>query len=166
LKILVTIAGRSRTVELSRRDAHPVFTIDGREMNADAVAIAPTLYSVLLDGRSFESHVRKAPAGGLVVTIDGQEFPVTIEDPRQWQRHRTGSVEAEGRQQVIASMPGKVVRLLTAAGQQVQAGQGLLVLEAMKMQNEVRSPKSGVVERLLVREGQTVNAGEPLAVVG
>ncbi len=166
MKILVTIGGRRRTVELSTRDGRPVFAIEERERNADAVAIAPALYSILLDGRSFEAHVRNTPTGELVVTIDGQEFPVTIEDPRQWQRYRVGSVEAEGRQQVIASMPGKVVRVLTATGQKVQAGQGLLVIEAMKMQNEVRSPKSGVVERLLVREGQTVNAGETLAVVG
>jgi biotin carboxyl carrier protein len=60
-------------------------------------------------------------------------------------------------------MPGKVVRVLAAVGDAVEAGQGLLVVEAMKMQNEIRSPKSGKVERLLVKEGQAVNAGEVLA---
>ncbi|MGH9706384.1 MAG: biotin/lipoyl-containing protein, partial [Candidatus Acidiferrales bacterium] len=73
--------------------------------------------------------------------------------------------EAEGRQNVLASMPGKVVRVLANAGDAVEAGQGLLVVEAMKMQNEIRSPKSGTIERLLVAEGQTVNAGELLAIV-
>ena len=87
-----------------------------------------------------------------------------IADPRAWRRGRGGSIELEGRQQVAAPMPGKIVRVLVAPGQQVEAGQGLLVIEAMKMQNEIRSPKSGTVEKL-VREGQTVNAGEILAVV-
>jgi len=64
---------------------------------------------------------------------------------------------------VAAPMPGKVVRLLVQAGDRVEAGQGILVIEAMKMQNEIRSPKSGVVERLHAREGQAVNAGEVLA---
>ena len=74
-------------------------------------------------------------------------------------------MEAEGSQSVIAPMPGKVVRLLVKAGEAVEAGKGILVVEAMKMQNEVRSPKSGKIERLLVSEGQAVSAGEVLAVV-
>jgi biotin carboxyl carrier protein len=72
-------------------------------------------------------------------------------------------VEAEGRQQITAPMAGKVVRLLVKSGEKVEVGQGLLVVEAMKMQNEIRSTKSGTVERLLVQEGQTVNASETLA---
>jgi len=65
--------------------------------------------------------------------------------------------------QILAPMPGKIIRVLVQAGEKVEAGQGLLVVEAMKMQNEIRSPKSGTVERLLVKEGQPVNAGEILA---
>jgi biotin carboxyl carrier protein len=72
-------------------------------------------------------------------------------------------VEVEGRQEILAPMPGKVVRLLATVGDAVELGQGLLVVEAMKMQNEIRSPKSGKLERLLVKEGQNVNAGEVLA---
>jgi biotin carboxyl carrier protein len=72
-------------------------------------------------------------------------------------------MEAEGRQQITAPMPGKVVRILKNAGVAVEAGEGLLVVEAMKMQNEIRSPKRGKVEKILVKEGQAVNAGEVLA---
>jgi biotin carboxyl carrier protein len=75
-------------------------------------------------------------------------------------------MEAEGRQQIVAPMPGKIVRVLVKAGDRVEAGQGLLVVEAMKMQNEIRSPKSGTVERVLAEESQAVNAGEVLCVVG
>jgi biotin carboxyl carrier protein len=89
---------------------------------------------------------------------------VEIFDPRSWRRKRGAGIDLEGRQQLIAPMPGKIVRVLVAAGQEVNVGQGLLVIEAMKMQNEIRSPKSGIVEKL-AREGQTVNAGEVLAIV-
>ena len=119
---------------------------------------------LLIGGQSFEARVEFA-ATGLRVIVGGQEYGATIRDPRQWRRHRGAAVEAEGRQQAIAPMPGKVVRVLVKAGDAVEAGQGLLVIEAMKMQNEVRSPKRGTVERLLVSEGQTINAGEVLATV-
>lgn len=99
------------------------------------------------------------------MVIAGREFPFSVHDPRQWRRGRGSALKAEGRQPIIAPMPGKIVRLLVAAGQAVEAGQGILVVEAMKMQNEIRSPKSGKVERLMVGEGQSVSAGETLAIV-
>ncbi len=122
------------------------------------------MYSILLEGRSFEARVHEV-ARGLIVIIEGHEFAFHIEDPREW-RKRGAALEAEGKQQVLASMPGKIVRVLVAAGQAVKSGQGIVVVEAMKMQNELRSPKAGTVERLLVAEGQAVNAGETLAVIG
>jgi biotin carboxyl carrier protein len=110
--------------------------------------------------------VRVEPApGGMRIHAGGREFRAEIEDPRAWRGSHGDTLEAEGRQKVIAPMPGKVVRLLVAQGQQVEAGQGLMVVEAMKMQNEIRSPKRGVVEKIVVAEGQAVNAGEPLAIV-
>jgi biotin carboxyl carrier protein len=90
-------------------------------------------------------------------------------DPRQWRSQKTargGGVEAEGRQEIKAPMPGKIVRVLAKAGDAVEAGQGLLVVEAMKMQNEIKAPKTGKVEKVLVAEGQAVNAGETMAVIG
>jgi biotin carboxyl carrier protein len=122
------------------------------------------VYSILVDGESLEARVE--PDGrGLRLTIGDREWRADVRDPREWRRNRSGAAEAEGRQQVLAPMPGKIVRVLVGAGDAVEAKQGLLVVEAMKMQNEVRSPKSGTVERLLVTEGQTVNAGEVLAII-
>jgi biotin carboxyl carrier protein len=89
---------------------------------------------------------------------------VEVVDPRRLVR-AGHELELEGRQEISAPMPGKVVRVMVEQGKPVETGQGILVLEAMKMQNEVRSPKSGMLERLLVQEGQAVNAGETLAVV-
>jgi biotin carboxyl carrier protein len=95
----------------------------------------------------------------------GREYRVEIVDPRSWRRSRSGRIDLAGRQQISSPMAGKVVRVLVARGQQVETGQGLLVVEAMKMQNEIRSTKTGTVERLLAKEGQAVNAGEILVVI-
>ena len=78
---------------------------------------------------------------------------------------RKGGLELEGAQNVLAPMPGKVVRLLVNAGDTVDAGQGLVVVEAMKMQNEIKSPKKGIVKKVGVKEGAAVNAGDLLATV-
>ena len=166
MKYEIKINGAKRTVEFSpqSRDAAPSkFTVDGRAVEADAVRISPFAYSIIVGGQSFELTAEESPEG-LLVRTNGREFRVDIVDPRSWRRRHGAGIELEGRQQLMAPMPGKVVRVLVAAGQKVEAGQGLLVIEAMKMQNEVRSPKSGTIEKV-AREGQTVNAGEILAIV-
>jgi biotin carboxyl carrier protein len=154
---------KRRVIELERDAAGWRVTLDGRPVAVDAVEIAPNILSILLDGQSFEISVTPSPDGKLKLQTGTEEFEAEVIDPRAWSGRRHGNVEAQGRQQIVAPMPGKVVRLLVKAGDHVEAGQGLLVVEAMKMQNEIRSPKSGTVERVLAREGQPVNAGETLA---
>ena len=166
MKYEIVINGARRNVEFTAPAdgaSHVTFTVDGRPVEADAVRIARGAYSVLLGGRSLEVTAEET-SDGLLLRTNGREFLVDIIDPRSWRRGRGAGIELEGRQQLVAPMPGKIVRVLVEAGQQVTAGQGLLVIEAMKMQNEIRSPKSGTVEKL-AREGQTVNAGEVLAIV-
>jgi biotin carboxyl carrier protein len=156
---------KTRIVELQRDGAGWSVILDGQPVSADVAEIAPHTLSVLLDGQSFEISVTPSSDGKLKLQTGTQEFTAEVIDPRAWSGRRHGAVEAEGRQQIVAPMPGKVVRVLVKAGDNVEAAQGLLVVEAMKMQNEVRSPKSGTVERVLVKEGQAVNAGEMLCVV-
>ena len=156
-----------RSVELTRstdEPSHLVVTIDSRRVEADAAKISPGVYSILLGGRSLEVRIETL-ADGLLLHTAGREYRVEIVDPRFWRRSRSGRIDLAGRQQISAPMAGKVVRVLVTPGQQVETSQGLLVVEAMKMQNEIRSPKTGTVERLLAKEGQTVNAGEILAVI-
>jgi len=164
MKLEIALNGKAHQVELAQIGERPRCTIDGTPLEADAVQIAPGIYSILIDGESLEVRVEPDGDGFRVATGD-QEWLAEIRDPRQWRRNRSGGSEAEGRQQVSAPMPGKIVRVLVRAGETVGAKQGLFVVEAMKMQNEIRSPKSGKVERLLVSEGQTVNAGEALAII-
>jgi len=152
---------KSRIVEIERNGSGWSVLLDG--LPVDAVQIAPHIFSILLNGQSHEIRVSAASDGKLKLQTGTHEFTVEVIDPRAWTGRRHGHVEAEGRQQIIAPMPGKVVRTLVKAGDRVETGQGLFVVEAMKMQNEIRSPKSGAIERILAREGQAVNAGEVLA---
>jgi biotin carboxyl carrier protein len=167
LEIQLTGAGgkRNHVVDLDRKDNVSTVSLDGQVVEADAVQIAPNTISVMLGGQSFEIHVSRSVDGTLKLQCGPHEFAAEIIDPRACRGRKHGAVEVEGRQEILAPMPGKVVRVLAAVGDAVEAGQGLLVVEAMKMQNEIRSPKSGKVERLLVKEGQSVNAGQALCVV-
>lgn len=167
MKYDILLNGTRRCIELTpQRDESAPMTalIDGRNIAADVAMISSGAYSILLGGRSLEATV-EVTTGGYLVHVAGSEFLIKIIDPRSWRGRAGGSIALEGRQHVAAPMPGKIVRVLVAAGQEVKANQGLLVIEAMKMQNEIRSPKSGAIEKLLVIEGQTVGAGEILAIV-
>jgi biotin carboxyl carrier protein len=163
MKFEVNIAGKNHAVELERSENRWRISLDGASIDADAVELTPNVFSILMNGQAHEIRVIPSSNGALTLQTGHQEFTAEVADPRAWRGRRHGHLEAEGRQQVIAPMPGKVVLVLVQQGEKVQAGQGLLVVEAMKMQNEIRSPKSGTVERLLVQQGQPVNAGQALA---
>jgi len=167
MKFEIQLSGTSgkkkHVVELIRNSEAYTVTLDGQPVEADAVQVSPNTVSVILGGQSFEIHLSRSIDGKIKLQCGPHEFSAEVIDPRSWRGRKQGALEVEGRQEIIAPMPGKVVRLLVAAGDRVDAGQGLLVVEAMKMQNEIRSPKSGKVERLLAKEGQNVNAGEVLA---
>jgi biotin carboxyl carrier protein len=162
VKYEVLLAGKTRVVELTRQNDAWKISLDGNTLDANAVEVAPNIFSVLLSGDSHQIRIAPRPDGTLTLHTGLAEYHAEVSDPRSWRGRRQGAVEAEGRQQITAPMPGKVVRLLVKQGDSVEAGQGLLVVEAMKMQNEIRSPKSGKIEKLFAQEGQPVNAGEVL----
>lgn len=162
MKYEIVVAGKTRVVELVAKNGAWEISLDGKLLAANAVELAPNTISVLLNGESHQIRVAPKPDGTLTLHTGLAEYRAEVNDPRSWRGRRHGALEVEGRQQIAAPMPGKVVRLLVKQGDAVEAGQGLLVVEAMKMQNEIRSPKSGKVEKLLVHEGQAVNAGDAL----
>jgi len=163
MKYEVHIGGKTRVVELSRDAEKWIVSLDGKPVNADAVEVTANTFSILIEGESWEVRIAPKPDGSLVLHTGIAEFVAEVEDQRAWRGRRHGAMVVEGRQQITAPMSGKVVRMLAKAGDSVEAGQGLLVVEAMKMQNEIRSPKNGKVEKIFVKEGQAVNAGEILA---
>jgi biotin carboxyl carrier protein len=123
--------------------------------------VAPGVYSLLVDGRSVEAHVFAPASGGWMVEIGGKQMAIAVRDPREAAALRSG-VGVDGQQSIVSPMPGKVVRVLVEEGASVEAGQGLVVVEAMKMQNELKAPKAGKVVALAAREGASVTAGEVL----
>ncbi|HWD98317.1 MAG TPA: biotin/lipoyl-containing protein [Bryobacteraceae bacterium] len=139
-----------------------VIRIDGTPVEpagADIVETEPGVWSVLWEGRSYEARV-----SGEEIVVNGRVFAFEIEDPRAWKR-AGNSAAAHGRASIVAPMPGKVVRVLAAEGDRVEAGQGIVVVEAMKMQNEMKSPRAGVVVSIPVRENDSVNSGALLAAI-
>jgi biotin carboxyl carrier protein len=139
------------------------FSLDGQQGSADIREVVPGVYSVLLGARSFEVKIEYGEAG-YSVTVGGRRYEVIVRDPRRLSRG-DAAVAAAGPRQLTAPMPGKVVRVMVEEGQSVESGQGLVVVEAMKMQNEIKSPKAGVVKTVHVREGGSVSAGQVLLVV-
>ena len=162
MKFQLQIDGNPAPFELVQVDKECRFRLgDAPEAMAEVEQCEPGVYSILWEGRSYEARVEQG-LDGLVVAIDGHRYEIQVRDPRQWDR-RAAAGRAEGRQNLVAPMPGKVVRLLVAPGDAVQAGQGLVVVEAMKMQNEMKAVKAGRVATVPVREGDTVRAGDILA---
>jgi biotin carboxyl carrier protein len=135
-----------------------------RELKVDAVILDESSYSLLIDGSSFDVTVHRSLTS-YHVTVNGVAFEVALRDPKQL-RHQTGEdQDSAGPASVAAPMPGKLVKLLVAEGDSVKEGQGVAVVEAMKMQNELKAPKSGTVERVAVGEGQALNAGQVLLTI-
>ena len=131
------------------------------EREFSVVPLYPGAYSVLIDGRSYPVVARRAA----MIRVNGRALSVEVFDPRDHARPRKARGAGEGRQNIAAMMPGKVVRVLVAPGDAVEAGQGLVVVEAMKMQNEMKSPKAGRVVEVKARPDATVAAGEVLVVI-
>jgi biotin carboxyl carrier protein len=165
MKLALKIDGADESFEILAPAPRCRFRIgDSTESCADVEVVEPGVYSVLMDGRSYEARVEET-ADALVVVIDGRRFEIEARDPRRFSRKGSGA-GADGPQTIAAPMPGKVVRVLAAVGDEVAAGQGLLVVEAMKMQNELKAPRAGRVLALSAAEGATVAAGETLATIG
>ena len=165
MKLVLTINGRERAIELLAAAPACRYQLDdGPEREANVESPVPGIYTVLVDGRSYDAFVESA-RGALIVSIEGHRFEIEVRDPRRMSKHGAGA--AGGGVQTLASpMPGKVVRLLVAVGDAVEAGQGVLVIEAMKMQNELKASHAGTVLTIAAKEGATVAAGEALATIG
>ena len=143
--------------------------VDGRTIEIDSEQLGsvsevePGVYSVLVEGESYEVRLGTS-VDGLSAEADGRRFTVEVRDPRDSSRGRRASVGA-GRQNVAVPMPGKVIRVLVSVGDSVDVGQGLAVVEAMKMQNEMKAARPGRVIEIRAAAGETVNAGDTLLIL-
>jgi len=140
-------------------------TFDGVTVHVDAVTSGRTIYSIIEDGRQFEAMVDEKGAHGFDILVAGRLFHMESVDERTRLLAGSAATVASGPQIVESEMPGKVIRVSVAVGEAVTEGAGVLILEAMKMENEIPSPIDGVVTEILVSEGDTVEAGVVLFTV-
>lgn len=166
MKLQVEVDGDEYLLLLERNGERSEYRLQGLQEASGTASVAevmPGIFSVLLGEQSFRVYVTPN-GGGLEVWAGGARHTVAISDPRD----RSGAGRkhaAAGPVEVRSQMPGKIVKVLVEPGAAVTAGQGLIVVEAMKMQNELKSPKDGRAARILAVEGETVGAGETLVIV-
>ena len=159
----IAVDGKSYRLDLSQGAGRWSCRVDGREVEVDAVLARPNVLSLRIGNRAYEVKCERV-GGDVHIWVGSQRFAVDVRDPRS-RRGRTRAVDNHGPKKLTAPMPGKVVRILLTQGTEVEAGAGVLVVEAMKMQNEIKSPKKGTIQKILVSEGTAVNAGDVLAIV-
>lgn len=164
MKLVIELAGQSHEVEFAHHNGTAQLIQGTNNHTAQVSQPEPGLFTIVLNHRVYRCWLDTLPDGRTEAVVNGQRFPVSVRDKKHL-RGSAGNAAAGGKATLTAPMPGKVVRVFCAVGDEVAAEQGLLVVEAMKMQNEVLAPKAGKVTEVRVSEGQTVNAGEVLAVV-
>jgi biotin carboxyl carrier protein len=128
------------------------------------IARAGEISLLLPDGTSLVAYLDQSPQGDAVV-LRGRSYEFAAYDPRSLTTRRTAADAHQGPATLKSPMPGRIVRILSPVGTTVEAKQGILTVEAMKMQNELKSPRAGIVDQVLVKEGDSVVAGQALAVV-
>ncbi len=167
MKLHATIANLEVSVEIRRHGERLFANVDGREYELDAHQSASSVMLRTTDGRVFDCRVAGKPSSGrcLDVFVGPRQYAVTLTDPKRLRGAAVAGGQADGVARIVAPMPGKIVRVLVEQGAQVEAGVGVIVVEAMKMQNEMKAPKAGVVTALNVSVGATVNGGDVLAVI-
>jgi biotin carboxyl carrier protein len=165
---LVILDGEAvQRVSIERAGSVFTVSIDGRRFVVDRATVGERLRSLVVDGRQYEVSAQSDGDGRYRISAYGNETTVEVRDPlRHLAMGSGGHAAADGKRAVTAYMPGRVVAVLVEQGSHVEVGQGIVVLEAMKMENEIRAEVAGVVTRLHVRPGQSVEGGDPLFEIG
>jgi len=162
----IVIDGKPHRLELTplAQNASWSCKLDGQVIEADAILARHDILSIIIGGTAYEVKRERTPAD-THLWVKNSRFKVEVQDPRSLRSRKAAAGAGEGPQKLVAPMPGRVVRVLLSEKAEVDAGQGVLVVEAMKMQNEIKSPKRGTVKQILVAEGANVNAGDVMAIV-
>ena len=165
MKHEIEVGGRIVHVTVTRTGATFAITVDGHTRQINAARIDAHTLSLIVDGACpKEAVVTPDAAGQLVAIVDGTPIAVAVNGRQRRPRHQAAPASA-GPQKVTAPMPGKIVRVLVAAGDAVRARQPVAVIEAMKMENELRAGRDGTVAEVLGRQGDSVEAGALLLVI-
>jgi biotin carboxyl carrier protein len=160
----VLIDGKNYQLELQHSSTGWKCRIDGREIEMDAVLARRDVISLIINGKAYEVKRERTPTD-MHIWVGSARYGAEVRDPRSLRSHRESAGAESGPRKLVAPMPGRIVRVLVSEKSEVDAGQGLVVVEAMKMQNEIKSPKKGIVQKLVASAGANVNAGDVLAIV-
>jgi len=167
MKLHATIAEFTADVDLRRETGRAFATVNGVEYELDVHETGGGSYLLISNGKVFDCRVEGLVESGkpVDVFVGTDHFAVTLTDPKRLRGSGADAAHSGDVARIIAPMPGKVVRVLVSPGDHVEAGAGIVVVEAMKMQNEMKSPRAGVVSSVNVQVGATVNGGDVLAVI-
>jgi biotin carboxyl carrier protein len=162
---IAIIEGEQVPISIDRdKEGNTTVIIGDRKCVVDARWTQTDLLSIIIDGRSYQVDIH-TDKDAHEVLIEGEHFEFELFDERKALLKKSAAIGVEGVQEINSSMPGKIIKILVAEGEEVEQGQGLVVVEAMKMENEIKSPKAGVVKKVGVKEGEAVEAGALLVVV-
>jgi biotin carboxyl carrier protein len=164
VNMVVQIDGKDYGMKLERAAGGWRCLLDGHEIMIDAVPTGRDVLSIRLAGRVYEVK-REPTATGTQLWVGHRRYAAEWRDPRSLRGRKRSAADDESPRKLIAPMPGKVIRILLQEKAKVEPGQGIVVMEAMKMQNEIKSPRKGTIQKILATEGASVNAGDVLAIV-
>jgi biotin carboxyl carrier protein len=167
MKLQAIISDAQVDLEIRRQGSRVFAKVDGRNYELELQRESDRAYQLLYHSRVFDCRVDGRPESGSKadVIVGTHRHQIVLVDPKRLRTASAAGAHGQGAARIVAPMPGKIVRLLVEAGQAVEAGHGIVVVEAMKMQNEMKSPKSGTIVSIDVEVGATVNGGDLLAVV-
>jgi biotin carboxyl carrier protein len=167
IKLKAEVAGKDHQVSIQRLEEVVLAEVDGRRYELALRELGTGEY-LLIDGNTvYNCRVedRRNHPEDIEVSLRGVSYPIKLTDPKRLRSGQSGTAHDKGTARIVAPMPGKVVRVLVEVGTEVEAGAGILVVEAMKMQNEMKAPKTGHVVSIHAQVGSTVNAGDVLAII-
>jgi biotin carboxyl carrier protein len=167
MKLHAAIADYQADIRIRDEGSRVFAEVEDRRYELEVSESAAGSYLLIADGRVFDCRVEGRPESGkeIDVVVGTARYSVTLTDPKRLRGAASMDAQGDDAMRIVAPMSGKVVRVLVEVGDQVAAGAGIVVVEAMKMQNEMKSPRAGTVVALQVEVGATVNAGEVLAVI-
>lgn len=166
MELVVKHKDREAEVHLDRHDHRYDLRVEGVAYEIDYQRLAGDLWSLVIDGRQYVVSVSPAGGGRYRVSGGAEAEDVELMDPLTFLARKAHGGEGAGAATVTAYMPGRVVKILVEEGQAVTSGDGLVVLEAMKMENEIKAERDGVVQKIAVKEGQAVDGGDVLFEIG
>lgn len=167
MKLKTRLSGTERELSLTFDSSGAIADVDARHYEVEVRELTSGRYLLVAGPNIYKCRVgrKRDPRNSFEVVVRGNAYDITLVDPKRLRSGQSSGAHDHGVAEIVSPMPGKIVRILVEAGARVEAGQGIIVVEAMKMQNEMKAPKAGVVVSINAEAGATVSAGDVLAVI-